>query len=162
MGIVTHALSGTPLYLVWGAMIQRCRNPKHDRYADYGGRGIEVCSARQSFEPFYSWARSNGYKTGLSLDRVDNDAGYCPENCQWANRSDQSRNRRKFKGTTSKYIGVSWAASRGLWQAYTKIEGKLKFGGRFLSEEDAARRRDEMLIAAGITSGKLNFPPHDK
>jgi hypothetical protein len=74
-------------------MIQRCHNSKHKRYADYGGRGITVCDRWREFPAFL--ADMGERPPGLSLDRVDNSAGYSAENCRWATLSEQNLNRRK-------------------------------------------------------------------
>ena len=65
-----------PLYLIWGALKQRCHNPNNKNYYRYGGRGIKVCELwREDFDTFYNWCLSNGYKRGLTLDRQDNEKG---------------------------------------------------------------------------------------
>jgi hypothetical protein len=87
----THGKSRTPVYRVWQSMRNRCENPKDKRYHDYGGRGIRVCERWQKFENFYA---DMGESMGLQLDRKDNDGNYCPENCRWATRQQQQRNRR--------------------------------------------------------------------
>ena len=90
----THGLSGSPLYAVWNSMKGRCYNPNNHNYKRYGLRGIVVCDSwRDSFEEFSKWAFTSGYQDGLSLDRIDNDGNYCPENCRWTDRKNQNNNR---------------------------------------------------------------------
>lgn len=98
----THGLSSHPLYDVRQAMLKRCYVPHDAQFKDYGGRGIEVCEQwQESFEIFYEWAVENGYQSGLTLDRIDNDKNYCPENCTWNTRGGQSRNNRRNRNFTA-------------------------------------------------------------
>ena len=93
-----HGGAGTLLYHKWNGMRDRCNNPKARQYSYYGGRGIRICDEWQnSFAAFRDWALSAGYKDGLSLDRIDYNGNYCPENCRWISMAEQQRNRRNNK-----------------------------------------------------------------
>lgn len=91
---LTHGQSDTRLHNIWILMRRRCGDAGSRDFHRYGGRGISVCAEWGDFAPFYAWALSNGYESGLTLDRVDNDKGYSPDNCRWATRTTQNRNRR--------------------------------------------------------------------
>lgn len=90
----SHGLAGTRLYSIWSNMRARCENPQNAQYADYGGRGISICEEWQRFDVFAQWALQNGYDDHLSIDRIDNDAGYSAVNCRWSTAFEQSRNKR--------------------------------------------------------------------
>lgn len=102
----THSESYTRLYRIWSQMIQRCTNPKQKRYPDYGGRGITICEEwKHSYIAFRNWAMANGYdenapKGQCTIDRIDNDRGYSPDNCQWTTITEQNRNKRNLHYVT--------------------------------------------------------------
>lgn len=89
-----HGQFGTRLYRIWSNMVQRCGNPNSDSYYMYGETGITVCDEWRDFSVFYEWAMANGYADDLSIDRMENDKGYYPENCRWATPKEQTDNRR--------------------------------------------------------------------
>lgn len=104
------------LFHVWVNMRARCRSPQHQAYKNYGARGIFVCPEWDaSYEAFRSWAYANGYQENAprgacTLDRIDNDGPYCPENCRWISMSKQRANQRRSMLVT--YNGETKPASQ--------------------------------------------------
>lgn len=91
----SHGMAGTPTYISWQAMLNRCQNPKHKNFYRYGQRGIKVCERWQQFAGFY--ADMGARPDGCTLDRVDGTKGYEPGNCRWADDRTQQRNRKDLK-----------------------------------------------------------------
>ena len=91
--LTKHGQTHTKLYNVWGAMLDRCLSDNTKSFSNYKGRGITVCEEWKDFKNFYEWAKDR-YENGLTLERINNDLGYCPENCAWKDRKAQARNRR--------------------------------------------------------------------
>lgn len=125
----THGKRYTKIYHIWLSMKDRCNNERCSDYRFYGGRGIFVCEEWQSFEPFDEWAMANGYEDGLTIDRIDNNAGYSPENCRWITRKEQCYNRRsnhyiEYNGKTQTI--TQWAKECGLTEQV--LSGRLRNG----------------------------------
>lgn len=92
-----HGDSNTRLYGTWTRMRDRCNNIYNDSYKYYGGKGIRVCEEWSEFINFKNWALSNGYQEGLTIERIDVDKNYCPENCEWITHSENSKRAHKPK-----------------------------------------------------------------
>lgn len=86
-----HGMYGTRIYKIWSKMKERCRNPNSDNWEWYGGKGIRVCDEwKNSFTVFNNWAKKSGYTKDLTIDRIDSNRDYCPNNCQWLSQSENS------------------------------------------------------------------------
>ena len=112
-----HGMYGTRLYRIYRGIRTRCFNPLDSHYPDYGGRGITVCNEWLTFEGFVEWALENGYQDSLNIERIDNNGGYCPENCKWASHAEQNNNKRNnhlvtFNGVTKTL--AEWEAEIGV------------------------------------------------
>ncbi len=95
---IKHGMAKTRLYRIWCGMRDRCNRSNNSDYTHYGGRGIKVCSEWDGdFTKFKEWAIQNGYTEDLTIDRINTDGDYCPENCRWATRKEQTRNRQITK-----------------------------------------------------------------
>lgn len=103
----THGMTGTPEYVSWQSIIQRCTNKNSTRYESYAGRGITVCDEWLKFDAFF---KDMGFKpsSDFSIDRIDNDKGYYKENCRWATRSQQQQNKTPYNGENLKRAGEHW------------------------------------------------------
>lgn len=94
----SHGKTNTRLYGTWSKMKHRCNNQNDAAYKNYGGRGITVCKDwEESFEVFYDWAMKNGYNDTLTIERIDVEKGYCPENCCWITKEEQAKNKRNIR-----------------------------------------------------------------
>lgn len=89
-----HGFTGTKIYNIWIGMKSRVFNVKNKKYKIYGGRGINICEEWMDFINFKTWAYNNGYDIGLSLDRINVNGNYCPENCRFVSQKVQQNNRR--------------------------------------------------------------------
>jgi hypothetical protein len=130
----THGMYGTREYNIWNAMVDRCTNEKHHNYGLYGGRGIEVCDRWfNSVENFYT--DMGDRPPGMSLDRIDNDGDYEPDNCRWATAKEQSRNKRNNRLIEGKAM-AEWCEDNNL--NYNAVAHRLyRLLKKGMSDEDA-------------------------
>ena len=138
-----HKMCGTPTYNTWGRMIQRCNDKKDVDYKDYGGRGITVCSRWLEFENFFEDMGTR--PDGLSIERVNNNKGYSPDNCKWATSTEQNRNKRLGKNNKTGIAGVNWHKRYQRYCVRIGVNCKRLFIGRFVTLEQAiiARKQAE-------------------
>lgn len=128
------------LYKIWQGMRQRCNNSNNKDYGGYGGRGIKVCAEWDgNSSEFMRWALENGYSEKLSIDRIDTNGSYCPDNCRWATATQQARNKRIERTNTTGVKGVH--IDRGQYRAIIYVNNKRIDLGRHKTLEEAANAR---------------------
>ena len=137
-----------PLYSVWLCMRDRCRNPNNRQWDDYGGRGISICARWDSYAAFESdmWPRPKG----RSIDRIDNDGGYSPDNCRWARRKEQQRNQRRavyVEIEGRRYRAIELAEASGM--KTDTIVKRARQGLTYVELMDPRPRRDLTGLALG-------------
>ena len=132
------------IYNCWYNMKERCLNEEHKWYSYYGGRGITICEEWMDFHNFYNWAINNGYSASLSIDRINNEKGYCPENCKWSTKSEQSKNRRYLRKPKYEYYGVR-KYYNGKFRADVARNGKDYCVGYFFTADEANAAREEFI-----------------
>lgn len=124
MGKYTHGKSNTRLYGIWTGMKTRCYDKRCDKYYRYGARGISLCDDWvRDFSTFYDWAAANGYSDNLTIDRIDNDGNYCPENCRWITAAEQAANKstnHRVSHAGQTHTIAEWARITGLDRALLK------------------------------------------
>jgi hypothetical protein len=131
-----HGMSYQPEYQIYQTAKDRCTNPKSQRWASHGGRGIKFLF--NSFEEFYAEIGPRPSKNH-SLDRKNNDGNYEPGNIRWATRSEQQKNKRRYGK------GYSWHKASGKWMARTTENGKEIYLGLLDTEEEAKEARERGL-----------------
>lgn len=141
----THGHSRTRLYEIWASMKKRCLNPKSSNYKNYGARGISVCEEWLAYEAFEAWALNNGYDDSLSIDRINVNGGYSPDNCRWVTGVAQANNRRS--STHYEYDGQTHTVAE--WsRIYSIPYGRLyKWLSKGLSFEEIFKRQQQFIVA---------------
>ena len=137
-----------PLYSRWLSMTQRCTNPRHSSYKNYGGRGITICDEFKDFKSYVKYVESlDGYDPiNKSLDRIDNNKGYEPGNLRWVDNSTQIANQRFSGKGKNKYTGVNYSKTHNRWIARIAYKGKTLLSKSFLTEEEAIEYRNKFIL----------------
>src|SRR6516162_6561004 len=127
----THGWSRTKLHRCWTGILTRCDNPKNSHYHRYGGRGITVCPEWRDFRTFMTWALSHGYEEDLTIERIDNDGPYSPDNCRWATWQENRRNKSGAILITAwgetKHL-AAWAEDARCSVTYLVLRGRIRLG----------------------------------
>ena len=157
-----HGFRNTRLYSIWTNMKTRTLNPNPKYYYEYGGRGIIICDEWKSdFKSFYDWAMLNGYSEELSIDRIDNDRGYSPENCRWTTKTIQCRNQRMKKNNKSGYRGVCYYKKLGKYKVQININNRKIFLGYFQTAVECAIAYNNYIIENNLEGFILNEIPEE-
>lgn len=130
MRVIHNESHKTRLYCIWENMKKRCRWEKDKRYKNYGGRGISVCDEwKNNYLVFKAWALSSGYKDDLTIERIDNNGNYCPENCRWATLAEQAQNttRTRYVDFHGKKMTIRQIATE-LGVTYSAVQHRLDRG----------------------------------
>lgn len=142
----THGMKGTKIYTTWKNVRNRCLNKNNPQFANYGGRGIDICSEWNDFAVFYK--DMGDVPEGRSIDRVDNDKGYSKDNCRWATTQQQAENKGLYKTNKLGITGVYLDVIRNRYSANLKSRGKqirLYYGLDFF-EACCARKSAELNL----------------
>ena len=152
----SHGLKKHRLYQTWANMRTRCYNIKYKEYKYYGGRGIQICDRWLDIKNFIEDMYPS-YQEGLTLDRIDVNGNYEPDNCRWADLNTQARNTRDIISTNkSGYRGVCFHKKSRKWVASIKVKGKLISLGTFYNKLEAAKAYERYVRLNNL---EHNFTP---
>ncbi|MEG6615386.1 hypothetical protein V6C27_02940 [Peptococcaceae bacterium 1198_IL3148] len=156
-----HKMSGTRLYGIWQKMKDRCYNKNVRSYKDYGARGIKVCDDWLTPDNFFDWALANGYKDHLTIDRINNDGDYEPDNCRWITPKEQARNRRS--NIEVEYLGEKMTMIEAAEKSnisYKVLNARYRRGARgenlFAPVQDAGKTREVNYHGQIVTLRELS------
>lgn len=153
---LTHGMTKTRIYRIYRSMIDRCYNKNNKFYYDYGERGITVCEEWKGlggFENFYEWSMSHGYSDELTIDRIENDKGYSPDNCRWTDYQTQANNKRNnrfFTWNGETHTLTEWGRIKPNGLSYSTLVGRIYNGWSIedafsFTKEDSKKRRSEKI-----------------
>lgn len=146
---------GHPIHTAYSHMKSRTTNKNHKKYKHYGERGIKICDEWQDRNNFYSWSLANGWKKGLSIDRINNDGNYEPSNCRWTTITIQNRNTRKLRANnTTGFRGVYRDGNK--FTARICVDNNLLYLGIYKTKECAAKIYDNYITSNNLEHTK-NF-----
>jgi hypothetical protein len=140
-----------PLYSRWLSMTQRCRNPNHNSYKNWGGRGITISEEFKDFTKYAAYIESlPNYSDTGTVDRIDNMKGYESGNLRWTDASTQIANQRDSGKGFNKYTGVNYSKTHNRWVARITFKGKTLLSSVHLTEQEALKARNSFIIANGL------------
>ena len=158
-----HGLSNSRLFEIWRAMKKRCYLKTHVHYKNYGARGIRVCEEwKNDFMNFYNWAMANGYRDDLTIDRINPDGNYEPNNCRWATYKEQNNNKknnRYIEYNGEKHTASEWAEIKKInydtffsrlysgWSIKDLIETPVRIRRRQYEHISRSRRKGEYFTS---------------
>ena len=142
---IKHGLYYHRLYNTWVGMVNRCTKKEYCSYKNYGAKGITVCDEWLKVEAFINDMEST-YQEGLSLDRIDNNKGYSKDNCRWATREVQARNKGARSNNKSGFTGVHWCNKRKRWIAQIGVNSRRVYLGKFKTALESAMAYDKYII----------------
>lgn len=145
---LTHGCNGNPFYPTWWSMMQRCYNESNHNFHRYGKRGITVCREWHNPQNFIDWATNTvGCKSSLTLDRIDNDKGYSPDNCRWVSMREQSNNRSSTRFETIDNVTMPfsyWCEKYNISPA--SVRARMKNGMPFKQALTEPLHKDHVMI----------------
>lgn len=156
---IKHGMSSSKIYTLHCNIKKRCYNDSHKSYKNYGGRDITVCNEwlnkEDGLQNFSTWCKSNGYKEGLQIDRIDNDGNYEPSNCRFVTNRENSLNTRKQANNTSGYVGIYRNNIVNLWTSRITVLGVEVSLGCHPSIKSALEARNNYIVENNLTGYKI-------
>lgn len=158
-----YSYSKERLYRVWRGMLNRCYCKNVQKYEYYGAKGIKVCDEwKNNYLIFRKWAYTTGYDDKAAygkctLDRIDVNGNYCPENCRWVDLNIQNKNKNVQKNSISGYTGIYFKqkCQNKLWESTIFINDKLKHIGYYTTKKEAVEARNKYIIDNNLIEYKI-------